>query len=241
MSDHDPLDLLRRANPVREEDVRGPDSAEGQALLERIVATPPGAARRWGRWLRRRRVLVLVPIAVLGLAAAAYVALRPVEDPGTIACYREASLQTGDIVVRAPAGDPVAACRTLWEPGGEFVTEDGVVPPLTACVLDSGILAVFPGEASVCQALGLAVPDPDPGVAEENRRIVELEEALVARFLGQCLPEAEAMEIIVNELERRRFGDWRVETRGEFSEARPCASLGFDPANRVVLLIPVPR
>ncbi|MGH8873922.1 MAG: hypothetical protein ACRDVM_01540 [Acidimicrobiia bacterium] len=185
---------------------------------------------------------MLVPVAVLALAAAGYLVFRPVTDPGTIACYREADLRPSAIAVLSGADDPLAACAAMWEPGGELGEPTASeVPPLVACVLDSGMVAVFPGGPEVCAALGLASPDPDPGVAEENRLIVELEEALISQIAGRCLPEDQAAAIVRRELDQKGFEDWQVAVTVPFTAERPCASLGFDPANRTVHLVPVDR
>ncbi len=145
-------------------------------------ATAPSAGHRFTR-RTARFVTVLAGGAVLlvgGTAAATYVAFRPATVPvaDQTRCYTKATLDGGDdffgtTVTVAYAADaprtPASAlttCADLWrqgllhlgtkavdapDPGHEYP-----VPPLVACVLDSGVAAVFPGDDRTCALLGLS-------------------------------------------------------------------------------------
>ena len=54
-----------------------------------------------------------------------------------------------------PGRDPVAACAGLWREG--LLGAGSTVPALVACVLPSGIAAVYPGRAGTCQQVKLPV------------------------------------------------------------------------------------
>lgn len=145
-----------------------------------VSALDPSPVRSW--W---RRTPTVIAIAVGAIAipvgvATAYYGFREVEDTSTLRCFTEASLD-GDAIYlsrAAPEGagggvvqidDPVAACADLWSQG---VLRAGVedaqpptpganlpVPRLAACVIDYyddvAVVAVVPGDETVCQQLGL--------------------------------------------------------------------------------------
>jgi hypothetical protein len=123
--------------------------------------------------------------AVTGTAAAAVVVhftSAPVTETDLARCYSTDSLAGGEsfagtsvaaagpIGSRAQVTSALAACTTSWAHG--FLTlgstqvggtrqppgvlrSDHPVPPLVVCVLPSGVAAVFPGDRTTCQTLGL--------------------------------------------------------------------------------------
>jgi hypothetical protein len=158
-----------------------PHADERRLLLERQVtgASPAGSRRRFPV----RMVVAATGVSVLlvgGTAAASFVAFRAPSQPpvdGT-RCYTVASLEGGDdfagtTVARATAADStrtdaaaVELCADLWRQGFLRAGAPGLldptggatdlpVPPLTACTLDNGIAAVFPGDEHLCTSLGL--------------------------------------------------------------------------------------
>lgn len=131
--------------------------------------------------------------------------------------------------------DPLTACAALW---GDERFGSAPAPPLVACVLDSGALAVFPGAgARLCADLELAPPDPE--VQLHGDAAAGLRAVLVERFLDvACRDEAEATAIVRAVLFERGLDDWRVEPAAPFSAAQPCATLAFDVPGRRVLLVP---
>ena len=278
----DVLERLRACNPVpagRLDDLVWTDLA--QARFQQIVATPasvpvrargrlapapavPGAGRR----RRVPRVAVLTGVVGMSVGVAAYALVsRPSSKPQNVACFAAADLTANTAVVGVDAQGPVAACLGLWEKG--FL---GAAPPssLRACLLESGVVGVFPEAAGrdVCLDLGLAAtsspapPTPDrvgpPGSSPagaplvpddpivDPTRFFAFRDAVLARFVGQGCIGAEAAEAIVTEeLDRAGLDGWTV-TMGVgvdgagFSAGRPCASLNFHPDTRSVDLVPLP-
>lgn len=232
-----PFERLRAADPARRLPAVDPDSPSARAI-EGVVLAPAGEA---SPDRRRRRLWVMIMVGGLVIAAAAFVWLRPVTEPLTVGCYRAADIDADRVVVTSSSrSDAVEACTPLWEPGGEFGSDrQGPAPVLVACVLGSGALGVFPSpdRGDVCTDLGLAHPELSP--EEANRRIVEVQEALVDRFLDACLPEAEARRLVEEELSGRGLEGWRVVVSQPFTDDRACASLAFDVPSRTVELVPV--
>lgn len=129
---------------------------------------------------KRRRPsprLLLASVAVLGLTAtgaATYVATASPDDESLVRCYSVESLDFGDsfpgtsVAVSNDNLEPVPQCALAWRDGilrngfdepqqpvpGRFSKS---VPDLTACVLPTGVVGVFPGPDGVCQRLSLPV------------------------------------------------------------------------------------
>lgn len=243
----DPFDLLRAANPVDPTTLPGPDAPEAQAQLERIFAQPRHE-RRALRGLRSRRLLsrprlpYLIPVVaalMIGAGAAAWALTRTGSNPLTIGCYAAPSLTAHTAVIGASGRSPVEACRALWQQGAL-----GPIPPgqLQACILPSGAIGVFPNRngGDVCQHLALTpFPSTQPPSAAA---VIELKDKLVDTVLAAgCLNEHRAEAIVQKELDRLNLHGWTVRATGSFTAARPCATLGFDPEQHAVLLIPAPQ
>jgi hypothetical protein len=237
----DPADRLRRANPMPTEEADAPDSPRAEALFQRIIATPIETTPQ-RRSVLRRRAWVLVPVALLALAAASYGLLREVREPLVIACYRRPSLSTDRATVPA-AADAVAACRTMWQPGGPFNQGRGAPPPLTACVLDSGAIGVFPDTvgSDVCDRLGLSHPASGRGGQLETQALIALQNQLSTRFVSRCVHQADALAFAQDGLAKSGLTGWRVIVATPFTEQEPCASVAIDPPRRTVTLVPVPE
>jgi hypothetical protein len=148
----DPNDRVRQAHAIAE-----------------LIATPP-------RRRVRRMVLTIgtgtVLVATIAAGAAAYFSETPTVR-SSVYCYTSAGTSAQDLGTetnyRAADQDAVAICAALWEIGDLHLGLTGPtppstaaepsalpVPPLVACVLH-GEAAVFPGDASTCQRLGLPV------------------------------------------------------------------------------------
>lgn len=85
------------------------------------------------------------PVATLDLSVA----------PG---CYETASLDANVTAVEL-SSDPVGLCEEAWRDGA---VKSGVseAPELTVCIGDVGQAPlVFPGDSSVCERLGLRIPE----------------------------------------------------------------------------------
>jgi hypothetical protein len=99
-----------------------------------------------------------VPAVVAVLVATGFTTYALVREPThleSIGCYGRASLDANVAVVSSDERDPTDVCGEVWRTGG--FGEEGKIPQLTACVLDTGAVGVFPGSpAKTCSELGLA-------------------------------------------------------------------------------------
>jgi hypothetical protein len=141
---------------------------QGHAIAELIAAPPRRRVRRMALAIGTGTVLV----ATVGAGAAAYFSEAPTVH-SSVSCYTSAGTSAQDLGTqtnyRAADQDAVAICAALWEigdlhlgvtgptPPSTAAEPSGVpAPPLVACVLH-GEAAVFPGDATTCQKLGLPV------------------------------------------------------------------------------------
>ena len=219
-----------------------------QTYLVSEVGPQPARERR----RRRRLLLVLVPAVLALLAATAFTTYALTREPThieSIGCFETPSLDANTTIVNADGRDPVVICGELWQQG---VVGDAPAPErLTACVLESGVVAVFPSTgASTCADLGLAaVP---ASYARERKRFAALRSAILAelgepasgasRGSSKCLAEQPARTIVRRELDAHGYRQWDIEVAGDgFTAERPCAEVAFDGKTRTVTLIPVWR
>ena len=255
----DPLDLLGAMNPVPDERALPATSAyvPAQRTLQRILAqslplapTAPAPDPRAasgedggeGGGRRRRpskRLVVGVAVATVGLvaAAAAWVVTRPADNPTRVACFAAADLEADTAPLAAGLGDPVAACEEVWRTGPFQAW--GAVPPLAACVLDSGGVGVFPGEPSVCDRLGLARLATESG--DWNARVTQLVDGLTAELAyPSCVDVGVAADLVRQRLDQLALDGWTLIAPATAVPERPCASVAFDPPARTITLVPVP-
>jgi hypothetical protein len=195
---------------------------------------PGGVARR-----RRWAGLVLVPAAVVALAAGAYAIVMP--DPmdvvDGIGCARTAERESDLTVVAADGRDPVEVCAELWEQG---VVATGVhrEPPLVACTsADSAGVWVFPGDEGTCGELGMGPLPPDYERAAS--RYGPMREELYRRLYAtldddDCFPPEQARALVREVLDEHGFTRWTIEDDG----MEPCvATVALDPPRRTATLI----
>jgi hypothetical protein len=255
----DPLDLFGAMNPVPDERALPATSAyvPAQRTLQRILAQSlplapsapapdPGAAGAEdggdGGGRRRRpskRLVVGVAVATIGLvaAAAAWVVTRPAGNPTQVACFASADLQADTAALAAGLGDPVAACEEVWRTGPFQAW--GAVPPLAACVLESGVAGVFPGDPSVCDRLGLPRLATESG--DWNARVTQLVDGLTAELASpSCVDVGVAADLVRQQLDQLALHGWTLIAPATAVPERPCASVAFDPPARTVTLVPVP-
>jgi hypothetical protein len=216
------VEALRRANPVPSDFAASPRSRpSAHALFADIVEQRP-------RRVRRRVLVLIVVIALTAALLMAFVALRRVGTSLSTApvCYQADSLESQRVV--ATAGDAKQACAALWT-SGRF---GSAVPDFDVCVLPSGALGVFPGEAgSVCSQLDL------PESSGDNR-IERFVDALNRRITASCVPPDQAKRIAEKELASRGLTNWTV-TAGEADAKHPCASVSPHTSERTIVLIPI--
>jgi hypothetical protein len=228
---------LRQANPFTPEESSSPTSPGGYALFQRIIHSPPAETNR-PFWRRRRALLVLIPAVALAIGAG-YALVSRASDPLNVACFREPSLSSDRALVPLQGNDLLMACQHLWDRGGGFNPQGSPPPPLTACILEGGGLAVFPSipNTDTCTALGLDQPTGEE-IGEEHRAIQAVQEELFTRFMGACHTQREATTLVERSLRRHGLMEWRVQAAAPFTEDRPCATLAFDFLRRTVTLVP---
>ena len=237
------------------------DAASAQALLERIVATPPVPVAADRRLLprgsaqvrsRRRLRVGIAAVATLGAAAGYALVARDATKTLDVACYSSPSIEAGFTVESADGRSPLDACAAAWRAGR--IGAERVPPPLTACVLESGVVGVFPSLPSedTCARLGIPSLAPVPTTTRATTgsspttaaagTVTDLRNVLSGEFLSRpCLSPDEAAALAQREIARLGLAGWTVvaSVTGPFPSDRPCASYGFDEEQRRVLLIPI--
>ena len=254
----DPLDRLRAANPVPGvATLPGPDPV----LFARIISGETTAKRLLPPSPRRVRRLVPALVVVSLLGGLAYALLRgDVTKPQNVACFERADPEARAEVTGVDERGPVAACADLWQRGVFGAGRE--VPPLTVCLLDSGVAGVFPSTpgVDVCAVLNLGAvpstasptttqgpgPGPPPTALDVNARFLAFRDAVLPVFLeARCMEPRAGAALVRRELVAAGLADWTV-TGGEgvaaegYSPQRPCASLSFHPERREIVLVPVP-
>lgn len=236
------FELFRRANPVPPGEV--PEDAvpslEAERLLHNITTgnqpVPRLLPTRSKR--RQRRLLPFGAVTiVVSTAAFAWVLTRQAADPLQVACYAEADLGSDIYVVPNDERGFVEVCA---ETLATVVPGQGDSRPgLSACVLESGAVGVFPNDGGEpCGRLGLAPLAEGPAPGEQD--LVRLAEEITRPFLEQdCVAPASARRVVVEELAERGLDDWQVLDPGPYSEERPCASLAIEPAIKTITLVPL--
>ncbi|HLU31590.1 MAG TPA: hypothetical protein VK088_07485 [Acidimicrobiia bacterium] len=234
----DGLEIMGADNPVDPALLDGPGSPKGQEMLARVLAIPrvpnpsPRPRVRIGRIALITAILIAVPAAVWALT-------RGLSNPEAIVCFADVSVDADRAGAPFEGPADATACVSVWEQVliESPQVEPGEVPPLTACVLDQGSLGVFPtDDEGVCEALGLAVPDPAQQAEADAVRglLVDLVEFIET---DDCMPMEAAEAGIRHILDESGFGHWEIRSQAATDE-RPCASLGFEPENSVVHLVP---
>jgi hypothetical protein len=198
---------------------------------------------------RRRLAALLLPAALLGIAATGYALLKADEVVAAgIGCYDAPTTDANTTVVETTGDSPTKICGDLWAQG---VVRQGAteVPDLIACANESGAILVFPSDdEELCAHLALQdLPEDYEAAAKE---FANMRDDLVARLYDRataggisdreaCLDEDNAVDIARSVLDDHGFSDWTVEVATGDYAGRECAnSLGFEDAARRVLIIP---
>ena len=212
------------------------------AILDRVFADTSNvisldAARR-----RRRGIAGAIVVAALVTGGAvAAIWNRSPQQTDRVACWSEAELPPDQLVGVAWDGlsHPIDLCSQKWE-SGSFEAATPVPDELQACVTDSEMAAVIPGDARICDALGFAeyVPPPadDPALAV-NQAQRELGRTLIMSCLKPAAAEAEIRRILV----RNGLSGWTITVDGTFSAAEPCASVALEPETTTAFVRPARR
>lgn len=253
MSDltNDPWDLLRASNPV-------PNASrlELPPLGDLVPEARTGNGASSGRRRLRRSIKWIAPVVLLGATgvAAAVITSRPVTNPLDIGCYEQPTIDADTIVVAADDEESaVETCAQLWR-AGEIRRNQDAPPQLTACVLPTGAIGVFPGTEDVCDSIspaGSTSPPPtaatDQGTSDDPVAVIELRDDLTqSGRASSCLSPAEARHLAEAALARHELEGWLIEdgpgaTGAGFDEERPCATFAIEPEHRTIVLVPFPR
>ena len=201
---------------------------------------------------RRRFAVLLVPVALLGVAAAGYALLRADEAVAAgIGCFDEAHMEANVTIVSTTGESPQDVCGKLWAQG---VVNHGTtsVPELMPCLHEGGDVYVFPSrDESICTKFGLQ--DLPEGYERAARRFVKMRDALVdeiyefatagpATEQNACLSEEQSLQITRQVLSQYGFEDWTAEVATGDYEGRECANaIGFQDVEKKVLIIPTFR
>jgi len=230
MSDRDPFELLAALNPVEGLSERLPGD---DAMLAAIIASPlvpVRASRGRRRWWVTGGAVVVVSA---GLAAAAFLRQESPTNPLQLVCYPVAEHPPPALSVIAMTADPVEACGELWM-NGEFSVDDSP-PELTACVLDTGLVAVIPGDQRVCAQLGFA--NWAGALTDENLDITAFHEVLVENFAERCLTESEVEAEVRAVMAEHGFADWPLVMRGGYTAERQCSIVALDLEGRFIVIV----
>lgn len=233
----DVFERLRAADPAAATPPFDPASAQGQAVLERALSSSrrPRAPRRFAA--------VALVVAAAGAVAAGFLNSRKPAAALDIACYTAPRLDASASVVRARPDRAVEACRALWRDG--TLGPAASPPHLVACVLSTGVVAVFPGGPGTCAELHRPVASPGPSTGVD--KVVTMRDRLIAASNATgCLAPDEARADAEGALRDLSISGWSVvvgpgATGHGFDADRPCATFAFEQGRKQVVLVPFPR
>ena len=204
-SDRDPFELLRDANPVDEASIPATvDHQPAQRTLATIRDRQPARSRP------RRLVWAIAAILIaLLLTAAAIVISRNASDTVGIACFAQPSRDGALAAVSPSAPSAIEICEQAWR-DGRIGRPPQEPPALVGCVLETGIVGVFPSDdPGLCDRLGLARHDPrqrfdtDPAVILARR--------LVDHYRAVGCPDAATTEAFIRQqLADLSLSNWKV-------------------------------
>ncbi len=223
MSEHDYWQQLIDINPLAQLEANPP--ADEQLLADILTEPVPHRRRRPSRWW----IVGITGVAAIGAAAYMFLDREPAKDPITITCYSDATTDPASQWVLDSAADPVAACAQVWA-DGRFGLGD--TPRLTACVTDTGIIAVVPGDQQVCANLGYALWNTK--VDDDALTIIAFQDELGPILGLTCYPEDAALEIVADQLAKHGLEDWTITSNHNWTAELPCAAPGIDPLTRTV-------
>lgn len=221
----DPFEWLRSVDPLPTDSEPG----DPQAILQRVLAERPVGSRRH----RRLVAIGATGIAVMCAAAATWITTRDTTDPSQVACYAVASLAADPLVIDRGT-DPIAACATEW---ASVPDAAGPIPELQQCLLESGVVGVFPGPGPhVCDEMNLDRASAE--LTPEAEALLNVENELREQFLAHCVPLAEGAALAEVALIESGLSGWTVSQLPDRVE-EPCSSLGVDVAAKTVVIAPV--
>ncbi|MFA5564491.1 MAG: hypothetical protein WC184_01185 [Acidimicrobiia bacterium] len=233
----DPLLGQPTQPPVNEDPVA--QRIYAQVVQEQNRNVPHDATgKRPKSWYAKRLLVPVLVAATLLLSAAALLRTKPAVDLTQVGCYNVASLVDASVVVLPLEKSPIAQCREAWQnPEYKEVFSQERIPSLATCVLEGGVVGVFPNEPpNVCERLGLAVWDEDLEPAELQQELVS---RITSQFLDKCLALSDGAQIARNELEALGLSGWTVTVAPASEPEFVCASLAFDWAASSITIVPI--
>ena len=231
MSDQDLFLMLVATNPVLT--LERSDYGD-EAMLAGIIAA--GKPNRLNT-PRIRRGWVIGGVSVVMIVAAAFAVLRhdAPDNPATMLCYGEKSAHPAQRE-QLSTGDPVAACREVWQSGLFGTTQ---VPPLSACVTNDGIIAVVPGGDQACIDLGYSLWRDS--FDEDEQSAIEFHDEVGLTLGTTCYSEPEATQVVKALLSEYGLTGWTVVTNDDRADAFPCTASAVDPPTKTITLYARPR
>lgn len=208
---------------------------EARHVLDEVYRRRDSAVARRPRFLRRRRWGTMLCIVALGaggaVAAAVYLSDQPVR-PETGALCRAAARLDADAIALSPGIDPIDGCSVLWADGHLGVAPNGSVPPLAACVIPDGGVAVFPGDPGVCGTLGL-VP-ANPVMSAQDKAVIALQDRLNTELnAAPCQVVPDVLHQAERIIAESHLEGWRVVIEPG-SESGVCGKTAVDSPSRTV-------
>jgi hypothetical protein len=225
MNTPDPLDVFGLLDPFDNDTF----SERDEARLLRIIETPTVRRRPPRGW---KRPWLIATVAGVTMATAAFAILHQqrASNPTLLVCYRSPDIN-GDRAALPSAVDPVAACAAPWMDGTFSI--DGP-PRMFACVNNSGVAVVFPGDETVCSRLGLPMLQPDRN--GDLQAIVDLEQRLAETFRANCYHQADALAKAQKILDETFLTGWRVQLAEDFPSGLECGTPGLLTDSKTVLV-----
>lgn len=232
--ERDLFDVLRDSNPADPRLIDAySDTANG--ILATVTATP---TRRGAS--RRGLVLAAALLALLTAVAAAAILLTRDITNLSVTCYQAADMGSDRVGLGLDAVPAASACEGAWRDGVLTIEGQvpGTVPLLTACVTETGGLAVFPtGDAQTCEQLGLSSPTPDQPTDELAAFAAAKADIFNYLEAASCQPIDEAEHVIRAILDDHGLTTWTINQQPDHSN-RPCATVAYHPEDKTIVIVP---
>ncbi len=231
----DPFERLAASRPREFDAFLAPgDDPAADELVSTILTT--------SRLPRRRRRGLLAALTVVGVAGTGAVAAavwldRP-SDPVSLSCYSNASNTPDEQVALLvdPDSTPIDQCAKVWREGP---LGNDIAPPLAACVTANGIVAVIPGQPTVCDQLGLARLDPN--ASEGDDLAAQVINSLSATWPETCVTSIDdAVALVERVLDDVEATNWTITIAGPPTPNAPCVAASPDAEQVNVILAPIP-
>ena len=254
-----PLHTLGRLRPTDiDETLRPGEDTQTDEILHRVLdattqretiapgrRTWPGAWRRRNRQrrsprFRRNRGFIAAGVitAVAGAGGSLTWAFTRDDQPRhplMISCYSAADLHSNQLVVARTLDDPVETCRAALEKSDP--SQDPA--PSVACLTRTGTAAVFPGDESTCENLGLA--DLDITLSDDEAHAIAFTESVTNELSTRgCQPPDVVGRLVEEQFSTFELDEWRVTYEHEATADEPCGSIAIDVPTRTVTVIPIP-